>query len=478
MFERVRLAYSTDASNREAMYLTAFHAENLKCFAAASLEFPANEDGTRGGWNVLLGVNGTGKSTLLQAMALTLVGPTIGSELLRLGERDKWIRRGHDMAILDARIGLSDRDTIVKGRRRVKPYPTRLYVSGSQPTQVEGVDLRQPTLVVSPKLRRSLEAGPYSGAGGWFSAGYGPFRRLSGGGLEEDQRLAWQGGPAGRHVSLFRESAALSRCEPWLRDLHNMANDKSLPKEAREKATRRLSAARLLVDSLLPQGMRFGKITSQEVNFINASGLAVELGQLSDGFRSFLSLAIDLLQQIIDADEWGQIKGSATDACHIDTEGVVFIDEADTHLHPSWQRELGMRMCQVFPKIQFIVSTHSPFVAQAAHPGCLFVVRTEADGQATVTREEESVLGWTADQILLSPLFGLASTRDPDTDALMRRRQTLLGQRARNSAQVAELAKISAKLTKRLTAPGDTLGEHDMDRAIKEHARRRGEAPP
>lgn len=460
------------------MYLTAFHAENLKCFAEASLEFPANKDGTRGGWNVLLGVNGTGKSTLLQAMALTLVGPTIGSELLRLGERDKWIRRQKDMAILDARIELSDHDTVVKGRRRVTPYPTRLYVSGSQPTQVEGVDLRQPTLVVSPKLRRSLEVGPYSGARGWFSAGYGPFRRLSGGGVDEDQRLAWQGGAAGRHVSLFRESAALSRCEPWLRDLHNMANDKSLPKKARDTATRRLNVARLLIDSLLPQGMRFGKITSQEVTFVNASGLAVELGQLSDGFRSFLSLVIDLLQQIIGADEYGPIKGRATDACHIDTEGVVFIDEADTHLHPSWQRELGVRMCKVFPNIQFIVSTHSPFVAQAARPGALFVVRTEAGGQATVTREEDSVLGWTADQILLSPLFGLTSTRDPDTDALMRQRQSLLGLRKRTSAQAKDLATISAKLEKRLNAPGDTLGEQDMDRAIKDHARRRGEAPP
>jgi ABC-type glutathione transport system ATPase component len=46
--------------------------------------------------------------------------------------------------------------------------------------------------------------------------------------------------------------------------------------------------------------------------------------------------------------------------------GIVLIDEADAHLHPTWQREIGQRLKALFPRLQFIVTTHSPLVCQAA----------------------------------------------------------------------------------------------------------------
>ena len=51
------------------------------------------------------------------------------------------------------------------------------------------------------------------------------------------------------------------------------------------------------------------------------------------------------------------------------TEGVVIIDEIDLHLHPKWQREIIENLRRVFPKIQFIISTHSPFVLQSLRKG-------------------------------------------------------------------------------------------------------------
>ena len=49
--------------------------------------------------------------------------------------------------------------------------------------------------------------------------------------------------------------------------------------------------------------------------------------------------------------------------------GVVLIDEVDVHLHVSWQRSIGFWLKKHFPNVQFIVTTHSPFVCQAADPG-------------------------------------------------------------------------------------------------------------
>jgi energy-coupling factor transporter ATP-binding protein EcfA2 len=209
------------------MYLSSFHAKNLKCFQDVSLSFPQNPDGSYAGWNVLLGVNGTGKSTLLQAMALTLVGPTVGRELLRLGEREKWVRSGTSYAYLESKIisSKNNQDISKKGRPRKSPYPVQMYVTSRREVEIEGESFYQPEIHIPAGVRKDLLIGPYSEAGGWFTAGYGPFRRLSGGGSEEDQRLAWQAGSAGRLVTLFRESAALTRCENWLVSLQNIAND-------------------------------------------------------------------------------------------------------------------------------------------------------------------------------------------------------------------------------------------------------------
>jgi AAA domain, putative AbiEii toxin, Type IV TA system len=53
---------------------------------------------------------------------------------------------------------------------------------------------------------------------------------------------------------------------------------------------------------------------------------------------------------------------------------MVLIDEVDVHLHPTWQRQIGLFFRKHFPKIQFIVTTHSPLICQAADVGTVFVL--------------------------------------------------------------------------------------------------------
>lgn len=84
----------------------------------------------------------------------------------------------------------------------------------------------------------------------------------------------------------------------------------------------------------------------------------LEVSQLSDGEQIYLALVGDLARRASQIGGSAVAAGSALDeAC-----GVVLIDEVELHLHPSWQRQVLDRLRKVFPRLQFLVTTHSPQV--------------------------------------------------------------------------------------------------------------------
>jgi predicted ATP-binding protein involved in virulence len=219
-----------------------------------------------------------------------------------------------------------------------------------------------------------------------------------------------------------------------------------------------------VVDALLPGGVQLDRVTSEKVQFKTAPGVDLSEKELSDGYRSFLALVFDLLRHLVarSGAAFPDLIQRKEDGVIVNAEAVVLIDEADAHLHPSWQRELGERLRRVFPKVQFIVTTHSPFVAQEAPDGGLFVLRATENGVVRVEKPVESVRGWTATQVLTSPLFGLESTRNPETESLIREQAALTAkERAGRLTPAASkrLAEVRQQLTATLSAPGETYEE-------------------
>ncbi len=89
-------------------------------------------------------------------------------------------------------------------------------------------------------------------------------------------------------------------------------------------------------------------------------GQVATWNELSDGFHAYLSLVTDLARRAVMLNE--QDAGEASSKL----EGVVLIDEIDLHLHPRWQRVVLDGLRQIFPRLQFIVTTHSPQVLSSA----------------------------------------------------------------------------------------------------------------
>ena len=94
---------------------------------------------------------------------------------------------------------------------------------------------------------------------------------------------------------------------------------------------------------------------------VDKDGETLDLSQLSDGERSFLAMICDLGRRLALANPLidNPLQGA----------GVVLIDELELHLHPKWQREVREKLRSTFPNIQFIATTHSPFVIQDLRPG-------------------------------------------------------------------------------------------------------------
>lgn len=112
--------------------------------------------------------------------------------------------------------------------------------------------------------------------------------------------------------------------------------------------------------------------TFKDIVLIHDEHGTLKLNQLSDGIQNVFGLVADIAYRCyLLNSHFGE---NATNK----TEGIVLIDEVDMHLHPEWQQTILTDLQKAFPKIQFIVTTHSPQVLTTVHSECIRII----DGQS------------------------------------------------------------------------------------------------
>jgi predicted ATP-binding protein involved in virulence len=129
-----------------------------------------------------------------------------------------------------------------------------------------------------------------------------------------------------------------------------------------------LEAVRQAIQGLLPEfsnlrvrrsRMKKGEHVPSRL-VVNKGSMPFELGQLSHGERGLLAMTGDIARRL-------GMSGPAGIEPRL-RPGIVLIDEVDLHLHPRWQREVLSRLERAFPNVQFIVTTHSPQVLAQLKP--------------------------------------------------------------------------------------------------------------
>jgi len=108
---------------------------------------------------------------------------------------------------------------------------------------------------------------------------------------------------------------------------------------------------------------------------------------LSDGQRTILAMAADIAYRA------AVLNPHLGDRAILETPGIVLIDELDLHLHPNWQRKIIERLRTTFPLIQFIATTHSPTIVQSLQPGELINLNDYDIGEY-YDKSIEDILEW------------------------------------------------------------------------------------
>ncbi|AZF25692.1 AAA family ATPase [Pseudomonas sp. R2-60-08W] len=158
--------------------------------------------------------------------------------------------------------------------------------------------------------------------------------------------------------------------------------------------------------SLLNSEYRFSRVDAgtNEI-MVNTPTGEIYYEYLSSGFKSCLSILFGIVKEI-------EFRFAESDIKLDEFEGVILIDELELHLHPEWQAKISTILAQAFPNAQFITTTHSPHIIQAAMPNQVVALH-HTNGKIqrkSLPSSEYGYQGWTVEEVL-TDVMGLGDTR-------------------------------------------------------------------
>lgn len=356
------------------MYIQSIKIENLKRLRDLSLEFTL-PDGSPRMWTVLIGENGTGKTSILQAIALAAAGTLRVNDLIGDGFAHLVDRRQNSIMKINTcfQFTPAGKNPIYHPKYIGNDIPKKLTLHSHVYLNPKETSLRATShyhcTTEFPSKDDPLDHARASESPLWFVIGYGVHRTLP---------------ESGKLPNLARPS--VDRMKPLFDAEHSITSTAFINYYGDEKKARDYAAIlkRVIIDTgILPKDIinlelrGYGGV-SKATDLLDRNRFLQEMGTervnvpavaLAHGYQSTIAWIADLVGHILlEADR--SIEPT-------DFEGLVLIDEIDLYLHPIWQARLIPALRKVFPKLQFIATTHSPVVLATLLPE--EVVRLQAD---------------------------------------------------------------------------------------------------
>jgi hypothetical protein len=415
------------AAVRQPAYFMSLSLENVRCFGPKQTLDLSDGNGKPAPWTIILGLNGTGKTTILQLLS--------GFEHYPASPAPQTMEQIENEGV-DSRFDLIPIWTFTRRKGRDAKCEALVGLAPSMKVQVhEVVEWSVSILSYREQEFGGMVYGPVGAPAPPWCCAYGAGRRVGSISLSE---TASEQDPT---ESLFSDKAELRNPEEWLLRL-DYASTKDTSDSPLQK--RRLAQIKNLILSIMPDNevsdirlsTTLGPDPVARAEFKTPYGW-VPLRQLGYGYQTLITWVADLAYRM--AERYPDSKNPLAEPA------VVLVDEIDLHLHPVWQRKLMGFLTERFPNTQFIATAHSPLVAQAAADANLAVLRREGD-HVVIDQELGNIRNWRIDQILTSELFGLETARPPHIEPLLAERAKLLAKAKRTAKDENRIRELEAEI--------------------------------
>jgi predicted ATP-binding protein involved in virulence len=421
------------ADNYDAfVYYRALRLGNVKAFIPGTiLDLCVN--GRPAPWTLILGENGLGKTTLLQCLAL--LRPTLNVQQSAttdartpdrvepaLPEYDDALLR--DMARVGDRLQVELRAEFSIGEAlRSDRRPTGKRKKTTTWAKYVAVERDFSDFNFSRVQRKGFKAPLFVA---YSAARHAPYLRSD---VVSDQGDAT--------ASLFNPEIELMDAVKLLEDLDHIWLREELAKRAKPRRTGARAAhgeasalyasiktalATILPDVQDPDRIKVygpalpGREKKKTGVWVETYSGQVPLHSLSIGYQTMFAWTVDLA--------WRLAEHHKHSKDPLREPAIVLIDELDLHLHPKWQRRVRRDLSAVFPQVQFIVTTHSPVLAQTYLDTNIAVVRKDGD-HAIIDNDPRVVRSWRVDQVSESLLRDLDPYAPELVEAFQTRRELL-----------------------------------------------------
>lgn len=149
--------------------------------------------------------------------------------------------------------------------------------------------------------------------------------------------------------------------------------------------------------SVLDDKIKFLTVLAKSLDImLNTPKGEIYFEYLSSGYKSCIYIILGMIKEI-------EYRNSGAPICAEDFDGIVLIDEIELHLHPIWQAQFVKALKIIFPKAQFILTTHSPSVLQALKKEEIIALAYDEE-RKTFLKElnlgKYGLQGWTLEEIL------------------------------------------------------------------------------
>ncbi|GAB4463848.1 MAG: hypothetical protein OHK0029_33140 [Armatimonadaceae bacterium] len=420
----------TTAAIPPPAYFLSLTVQNFRCFGNEPQTLDLSDgNGRPAQWTILLGENGTGKTTLLQSVAA--LQPVQDSER----EQEYGL---HPRQFSEYRSFLFTR---LQSQAEAVFHAEVGSFDEAPDKQKVGFTVLGGNGIARTSQRDYVPIGCFSEN---LCVGYGANRRMSNRALSESRS-------DDSCLTLFESNAELLNAEDWLAQndyAARLANG-----DQHNQAKHRLESIKTLLMEILPDVSDF-RFTVSDTRAMTPQVEAktpygwVRVRDLSLGYQAALTWMVDFASRLFE-----RYPNSENPLAE---PAICLVDEIDLHLHPRWQRQLMETLTRTFPKTQFIVTAHSPLIVQAAPNANLALLRREGD-HVVIENDVDYIRNWRVDQILTSDLFLNTAVHAPEVEQLLTERTELMSKpqlTPQDRERIAELDRQLGDLPT-ATAPED-----------------------